>query len=378
MCSRLDFPGFVKMFVSIVIVGMTMGCMSQGSNLRPDWIEGRSQQYPIEQFLIGRGEADSRDRAEQRAYAAVARIFHANVDAQLEDHEVYSRLSREMSTTTERKITLDHLTHVTTQKVLEDVHILDAWRRRDDGQYFVLAGLDRAKAERMLVGRIAEYDRVIQENVEQGRTGMDVLTRLRGLKRAERNVQRREVANTDLQIIRTSGEGVLASYSTVKIQRELQDYVRHHIRIDVRIMGDQKAPIQQAVWDGLHQEGFIPLEHSEPESLLDPSDSNVSRNSADFLITGKTRLEDLRLFDPLFKYVRWCSDLQVIESSGHRVIGAVSRSGREGHITQAEARMRATHAMQKAVSTEISQTFARYLYDDEVMDLPASSSCLSP
>ena len=370
--------GFAKIFVLLVIVGMVVGCISLASNLRPDWVEGRSQEYPMEQFLIGRGEADSRDRAEQRAYAAVARIFHANVDSQLEDHEVYSRLSRAMTTTTERQITLDHLTYVTTKKVLEDVHVLDAWRRTDDGQYFVLAGLDRAKAAQMLVERIAEYDRVIQENVQQGRTGIGVLTRLRGLKRAERNIQRRQMVNADLQIIRTTGEGVPASYSTVKIQRELQDYIRHHIRIDVRISGDQQAQIQQAVWDGLQQEGFILLEPNQQETLLDSSDSIGPRKSANLLITGKTRLEDLMLFDPLFKYVRWCSDFQFIESSGHRVIGAVSRSGREGHITKKEARMRATHAMQEVVSTEISNTLARYLYDDEAMDPPVSSSCLTP
>ena len=55
------------------------GCAWFGSETPPEWILSPHSTYPTEQFLTGMGEAESREQAERRAYAAVARVFSANV-----------------------------------------------------------------------------------------------------------------------------------------------------------------------------------------------------------------------------------------------------------------------------------------------------------
>ncbi|MGB0910384.1 MAG: LPP20 family lipoprotein [Nitrospirales bacterium] len=374
----------MRLLASLGLLSLLANCSFLGGQPMPDWIEGRSQQFPREQYLVGRGEADSRESAEQRAYAAIARIFSARVKAQLRDSEVYTQWDREDQTTTNRQLSLDHLTQVSTEKVLEDVQVLDAWYQSEDERYFALAGLNRAKAERVLVERISEYDRAIEVNLEDGRNSTDVLAKIRGLKRALRDLRRRKIVNADLQIVRLTGEGARASYSVADIQRELHDYLLTDVRIDVKIAGEQQLQIQQAVREGLKREGFVTLGQrlngstdKDSDSTLD-SDPGLEAISPDLLITGITRIDDLRLFDPLFKYVRWCSDLQILEPDSQRIIGVISRSGKEGHITQQEARVRAIHAMQGAVSSEISQSLARYIYDDGQMSLSSSASCLPP
>ncbi len=376
MSDLLSLSRHCRLLASLGLLSMLVNCSLLGGQVMPDWIEGRSQQFPSEQYLVGRGEADSRESAEQRAYAAIARIFSAHVKAQLRESEIYSQWDREGHTTTNRQLSLDHLTHVSTEKVLEDVQILDAWYRFEDARYYALAGLNRAKTERILMERMSEYDRTIEVNLEYGRSSADVLGKIRGLKRALRDLQRRQILNADLQIVRLSGEGVLASHPIAHIQRELDDYLLDNVRIHVRIVGEQQSQIQQAVREGLKREGFVTLSPRWSGATDKDSDLSVTAMSPDLLISGSTRLDDLMLFDPLFKYVRWCSDLQILEPDSQRIIGVISRSGREGHITQREARVRAIHAMQEAVSAEVSQSLARYMYDDGQLDLSPSASCL--
>ncbi len=364
------------LMASMVMVGLIDGCGLLSQQSIPDWVEGNSQHYPIRDYIVGRGEAESRELAEQRAYAAVARIFRANVKAQLQDSEMYSQLDSEEETTTNRELTLDYFTNVSTEKVLEDVQILESWRKPETGRFFSLAGLNRDKTERILLERISTYDRVIRMNMRDGHEGVDILTKIRGLKRALRTLQLRQAANADLRIVRVNGEGISSPYAIANIQRALDAYLLQDVRIDVRITGEQQTQIQQAVWDGLKQEGFMTL--NQQRSTPIGTAPSTPRENYDLRIVGTTRLDDLNLFDPLFKYVRWCSTLHVIELNGHRVIGVVSRSGREGHVTRQEARGRAMRTMQEVVSTEIAKSLSRYIYDDDQIEVSSASSCLPP
>ncbi len=365
----------MKFTVLVLLFNMLIGCAFIGRETPPSWINGNSQEFTDTRYLLGMGEGDSRELAKQRAYAEIARIFSATVTAQFQDREIYSQLDTDDGGTTNRQLMLDHLTLVSTEKVLENVHVLDSWYQPENVQFFALAGLDRQKAERKLLERLAVYDMAIDINVKHGRAQGEVITRLRGYKRAIRDLHLRRLINEDLRIVRLTGEGVSTLYVVEDIQRELEAYLLKDVRIDLKITGDQHAQVRQAVWEGLNREGFVTLDHGTKTLRTTEANSSEGSMSPDFLITGTTRLDDLKLFDPLFKYVRWCSDLQIIESHGHRVIGVVSRSGREGHITQQEARVRASQAMQAVVSTEIAQSFVRYIYDEHT-ERSSSSSCL--
>ena len=75
-------------------------------------------------------------------------------------------------------------------------------------------------------------------------------------------------------------------------------------------------------------------------------------------------------------YVRWCSDLLVLEDTPQRIIGVVSRSGREGHVTQKEAIARASKAMQAAVTLDVANALSSYIYGDvEELAPPSTTAC---
>ena len=346
------------------------------SSVPPDWVDGPSQNFPKSQYLVGVGEGDSRIIAEQRAYAAVARIFQVQVETQARDSETYSIQEQGGTSQTARQLTLDHRTEVSTKKVLENVIILARWEHAHPYQYFVLAGMDRQQSEKALVEEISKLDETINNDVMEANEGPETLTKIRRLKRAIKYTQVREELNTDLRIVRVSGAGIPGNYQMEELNNQLEHYLRNDLRVRLQIQGENNALIRRALLEGLSREGFYTTNHQKVSPTTKRMQSVHSQEQADLLITGAARMWKVDLPDPRFVYVRWCADLLVVEDKPQRIIGVVSQSGREGHITQGEAYVRASKAMQAAVVSDVTQALSDFIYGQvEELAPPTSTAC---
>ena len=199
MTLRHLLPGFV--------LSLSMGVLVPGcaTNSPPAWTMGESEEFPSKQYLVGVGEGDSRTVAEERAYAAVARIFQANIEAQARDSETYSIEEKNGTANTTRQLTLGHVTQVSTKEVLKNVTVLDTWYQPKKKQFYVLAGMERSKAEKALRDQISEWDQTVEKEITEGRAAENKLSKIRGYKRAINYLNLREDANRKLQIVRIDG-----------------------------------------------------------------------------------------------------------------------------------------------------------------------------
>ena len=333
---------------------LAVGCSWFGRETPPEWIMSPHQAYPVERYLTGIGEAESRAQAEKRAYAAVARVFSAQVNTQSMDHETYSIQESGVGSQTRRELQLDQRTQVTTSKALENVQILDLWYQPSTRHFWALAGLDRQQAEKAILERLQEWDTKIENMIHQGRTHPQKIQRIRGYKEAMILLADRDTLNTDLRVIRTSGDSLPSSYRIPEIQREFMDFVAQNLVISVAIEGEYHEDIERAILEGLKQEGL----------LGHPADSKSSE-VADLAIVGQGQFWVVNLPDPLFKYVRWCGDIDIYENPSHRLIGVISETGREGHVTEREARIRASKVMQEVISKEIARLLTRSVFSTE-------------
>ncbi len=300
--------------------------------------------------MTGLGQGQSREQAEKRAYAGVARIFTAHVQADSSDRESYTLKEQNEQSSTERSLRIDHMTRVTTNKVLENVQILESWFRKRDRQYFVLAGLHRTQAEQTLLARLGRIDGQIEAELDRGRTGSTTIDRIQGYKRMMRLLEKRPHINSDLRVVRVSGQGVPAPWSLGAIQQEFMDFVRDEVSISVSIQGESPEELERAIWEALKKEGL--LSGAQP----------LSASTPDIAITGYGQLWPVDLPDPLFRYVRWCGDVEIREGESGRLLGVISQSGREGHITEREARVRASRVMQEVVSKEVASTLTKSVF----------------
>jgi hypothetical protein len=157
----------------------------------------------------------------------------------------------------------------------------------------------------------------------------------------------REALNADLRIIRASGESLSPAYRLSQIQQEFHEFVGREVVITISMEGDNHEDLERAILEGLKREGLL---RATTKSMM-----GEARGDEDLAIVGKGKLWPVDVPDPLFDYVRWCADIDIYERPSSRLVGVISETGREGHITEFEARVRARSAMQDFLSREVAR-----------------------
>jgi len=356
--------GLVTVLMTAVALS---GCAWIGGKSKPDWIDGVGAAYPSDRYLVGVGQADSLPASEDRAYAAVARIFKAEVSAQAKDWESYLVVEQRGQSRAERRLTLDSLTRVSTDKVLENVRIVDRWVDRRKGLHYALAGMHRSQAEASFMERVIELDRSISDDVEEFRQSADKLEKVRSLRRAARNLVLRETYNADLRVIRPSGQGTAAAYRVSELTQELEQFLATNLVMAVMVTGDHAEPVQRALAEGLLKEGLQIT--SRPWVETRSIDVYSGEPSPELLVRGIVRVWPIDVRDPQFKFVRWCSDFEVVDLTSQRVVGALSKGGKEGHLSEREATAKVVRVMQQEFSADAAKAIAAHVYGES--ELPA-------
>ena len=351
-----------RVLILLALFFLLAGCV--GSPKTPDWVSGaKSLAYPDHQFLIGVGQGESRTVAEERAYAAVSRIFKVDVTSQSKDWESYLQLERKGSRHMERRLNIETMTRVTTDKLLENATIADIWKDPKTNLYSALAVLERRPASAVLTKRVAELDEVIDRDIKESGGDGDKLLTLRKRHRAVKNLITREMLNSDLRVL--SGLGIPSEFSVSALTRDLDQFLHDNLVVAVEVKGDQADVVRQAIIETLLRQGL-------------PVTARVSGDGAvaDLIVTGETRLWPVELPDPKFRYVRWCGDFTLISPQAERILGTVARSGREGHLNYREASNRALIALQQEVGAALVKSLSDQLYGESASDLAqAPAAC---
>ncbi len=349
-----------------LLVSASTGCTWFTGKGKPGWVDGRSADYPSSQYLTGVGQADTRSNAEDQAYAAVARIFKAEVAAHAKDWESYLVVENRGVSNTERRLTIDSVTKVSTDKVLENVRIEDVWYDSASRVYYALSVMNRSQAEASLMEKVVGLDRAIDADVTESRQTTDKLAKVRALRRAGRNLVLREVYNTDLRVIRRSGQGTSSAYKVNELSGELEQFLATNLVLAVQVSGDHAEPVGRALAEGLIREGLRVTTKMEGEEGGAP----------ELIVRGTVRLFPIEVRDPHFKYVRWCSDFEVVEPRTRRVVGATAQGGREGHLTEREATAKTLRVMQQELSSDVAKAIAAHIFGEivlpETATMPAS------
>lgn len=334
---------------------LVTGCAWWGGTELPLWLAGSDPRFPASQFIVGMGEGKSASQAEERAYAAVAKVFQVKIEGLTRDRESYVLREGSRGDTSKRELSIDYVTQARTSKTLENVRVLDRWVNLEHGMYYVLAGLDRVQAEHVLTDHIMRLDGTIREHVETARASPDKLVRLARLRGAIQQLVQREAHDADLRIVRISGAGLPSQFTVAELSRELRQFLSDSFRVKVEVSGDYADAIKVALVDGITKQGFRVI--GDPRADAPPGDAGDKSSGieADVLIRGGGFLQELHLPDPLFTYVRWCGEFRVVEPSTKRVLGIATAMGREGHVTKPSATVKALEALKRTLSSRISQ-----------------------
>ncbi|GKS58822.1 hypothetical protein YTPLAS18_23490 [Nitrospira sp.] len=335
---------------------------------KPDWVTGTSRAFPSDRYITGLGEAETVASATEKAYASVAKVFKANVSSEAREWESYLLVENRGKSRDERRLTLDHVTNVTTDKVLENVSVLDQWYDEPRRLHWVLAGLSRGAAETATLARLVELDQSIETQVAESRDARNPLTRLRLLKRATNALVIREAHNSDLRVLRLNGQGVAPRYRVAELTAELERLVAA-VPIGLELSGDHREAIARALSEGLVREGLAVVGAGSGKGMTEGPPPVLA-------LKGLVRIWPIDVRDPQFRFVRWCSDFVLVESATQRVVGAFARGDKVGHLSVPEATGKALRSIQLEFASEVSKNVAAYVYGDvEATSEPVSGAC---
>jgi hypothetical protein len=197
------------------------------------------------------------------------------------------------------------------------------------------------------------------------------------LKRAARNLVLRETYNADLRVIRPSGQGTAAAYRVSELTHELEQFLATNLVLGVVVTGDQVEPVQRALTEGLLKEGLQVTSRTGKEDRSSPG-SDSTMPFPELLVRGMVRVWPIDVRDPQFKFVRWCSDFEVVDLSSQRVIGALSKGGKEGHLSEREATAKVVRVMQQEFSADVAKAIAAHVYGETELPAPASQPAGCP
>lgn len=353
-----------RQILSTTLIGLLLQAGMAIAAKAPDWVKGSSSFYPQGQYLIGVGDGDTRDSAEQKAYTKIALIFKAEIAGKTQEWEKYLQVESKGKTQVERQVSIDQLTKVSTDKVLENAKIAETWFDEKAKLHYALAVIDRAQATTALKERITNLDTKAEEQMAEAGKTTDKLNKIKNFRRAIKTLMLREAYNTDLRIVNPKGTGIDPTISLVKATNEMEKLLREGFAISVEVSGSQAEMVRKSIIEGLNREGLSVQGAAAGGAGGGFEEIEEGPKKPDLLIKGEVVIWKADIPDPTWKYVRWCADFQVVETKGKKIMGAVAKSGKEGHLTVDEAALKAIRAMQPELISELAKNVANYIYGE--------------
>lgn len=226
----------------------------------PDWVSGTSVSYPAAQYLLGRGEGNSREQATERARADLARNIEVQVSAQSRDRVSATRTSRGdevLSAEVQQEAAQEIQT--STRQLLRGAQVSDLWRSPEGGRWHVLVTLDRPRAARDLRDEIGRLDEATRAAVSRARDSDDLLLKLAAAREAVDKQRRRVELQRVLNVVSPTGAILPPRWRLADLEAELKGL---KARLRLRVEADD-AELRELVAGAASTAGFLPAPGEE-------------------------------------------------------------------------------------------------------------------
>jgi len=157
----------------------------------------------------------------------------------------------------------------------------------------------------------------------------------------------REAYDAELRIVSPAGRGISPSVQFAEIKSRLDAILLREFKIGVSVSGTRANEVQDALEQGLHQEGF-----SVSEDL----------SAAHVLIKGAVEIKPLERGTAEWKYVGWRAQFDMVDTVGGSVFGSFTKTGREGHLTLRQAEERAVRKIRDTLAGEMAGEVRNYIF----------------
>lgn len=290
---------------------------------KPAWVDGEDSRFPRDAYLCGVGLGPTRSHAENGAFAAISRIFVADVSSVSKDfmgaYQSTGAPDLEVQWTEQQ-------TRIATEKVLSGVELREIWEDKDSGTTYGLACLDRARAAAGLEEQIQLADGETESALTASR-GVDKQTRFAKLAQALEAVTRRQALNAELRIVRANGVGIPGPYSHADVASAFSD-AQSALNVGVTVAGPFADEFAAIFEERLTDRGY-------QVSVIDNGDFS----GQDVVVDAKIKFKNtgvLNKRDGIY-YAEGVAMIEVRNNATGKKLKTINKRRKEGRRTKEDA-----------------------------------------
>lgn len=320
----------MRIFLSFA---MLLWCNAFVFAQEPDWIRGKSREYPDEFYIVGVGSGDTRHDAESRARAHIAEVFSVNIKADISVNKSETLRQHEGKVSGESKEITRSKIDMGLKKTLEGSEIVEVWQNPIDAVYYALAVLDREKAALKMSERIRELDNELLKLGEEADTVSGKVNKLKLMLLQRSLLSDRLSLDSDFRIVSPSAKSIKAPFSYTEEISGITKFLQNDFVIGISGRGPGADVLAQTVTDLFTGRGF----------MVD----RTGGRGADLLIEINATTDPSTQPVGEWYYCRWRVELNASDPSTHSVIMSASEKGKSGQLSVDESKRKALFDMNK-------------------------------
>lgn len=308
----------------------------------PLWVTNPQDAYPESGWLCVVETGSDRNIAESAALNSLAQVFRLDVQGiTMANRELGSKVQRnqgkEISESAQISNLAMELTTVSEVSGLIGVQ-KDFWTDNRSGLIYAGARMNRAEGA-------ARYRALIQENEELIGVLKDSAKRTSGTFAAYENLafaaaiaELTDNFYTILGVLQPGTVNQRPAYGNAEAIRALMREEAALIVIQVTVSGDVESRISKAFASVFSKRGFRTTAASGTASANKP-----------YTLLADFKMEDVPVIDSRYQYTRFVLTAALMGKDGASLL-SFSRTGREGHAAQNEARQRAIRSVETVIT----------------------------
>ncbi len=319
----------------LLAVAMLVWCNPVVFAQEPDWVKGKSKQYPEEFYITGVGSGETRQDAESQARAHIAEVFKVNIRANISVTKSETLKESKSGVSAESREETRSRIETGLKKTLEGTEIAEVWQNPKESTYYALAVLEREKAAMKMAERIKELDEEIVRIGEKFDTTSGKIDKLRLMLLKRSLISDRMELDSDFRIVSPSGKGITPPYSSEREKSEIVDFLQNSFVIGIAGNGPGSDVMTQTVTD-LFTSGGLTI-------------AKAGGRTADLAIKVASTVQPPSGPVDEWYYCRWHLELNASEAATGAVIFSSSENGKSGQLSKDGATQRAIYDMNKKI-----------------------------
>jgi hypothetical protein len=292
----------------------------------PNWLLGKSPQFPDDKFVIAVGEAADLSSSKNAAYDELKKLFKARVEQIMNEGKKMKpgakkkeeTLTPEQQQAQQKK--MDEMNQYV-DDLIDKAKIQDTWYNGKKNDYYALAALEKKDYDEVFKKNIARFDDTIKTALAASESSTVYLEKVKYLSIALRYNERRIDMVNMKRVIDPLAVGLLsAGLPRADIEKKKAELLPKVLFVVFDESEPRRPGMQEAVEAGITKAGFILGDRQSVNAA-----STVLLKYGLVVKTPKDAKPGKKTS------VNWVCRFQLVEGTGKKML---SRSSVEGQVTQ--------------------------------------------